>query len=190
MQGKGITASPINQQTSFTIVGCANNSNSPNSSASPVNNATSQLKATVTGPKGELLYLKLYQQANGDYVGEYTPVSIGQHRVDVYYAAQPVAGSPFLVPIFDPKLIDVIQLPKELTVGQEAVVEVEWSKCGGSMLFGDVELKVSGGPNGTAYNVVQENLSSTHRKFLFVPNETGLFKASLLLAGHHAVGRN
>lgn len=149
--------------------------------------SSSQLKASVTGPKGELLYLKLYQQANGDYVAEYTPVSAGQHRVDVLYASQPVTGSPFLVPVFDPKLVEVVHIPKELTVGQEASVEVEWSKagCAGGL---DVDLKVSGGPNGTGSNVVQENMGPSHRKFLFVPSEIGVYKIMLLMAGHHVSG--
>lgn len=152
-----------------------------------------QLKATVTGPKGELLYLKLYQQANGDYVGEYTPVSCGQHRVDVYYASQAIAGSPFLVPVFEPQLVEVIGgVPKELTCGHESSLEVDWSKCvvGGAVGLVDVELRVTAASNGggASLNIVQENLSAAHRKFSFVPNDVGLYKLALLIAGHHVAG--
>lgn len=171
-QGKGLTTSPINQLTSFSVIGCGGASSSQQG----------QLKSTVTGPKGESLYLKLYQQANGDYVGEYTPLSTGQHRIDIYYSSQALAGSPYLVQVFDPKLVDILQMPKELIVGQENLIEVDYGKCGAIGV--ELELKVSGA-TGVNVPVSVQEVTPSHRKFTIVPNELGTHRLTMQIAGHN-----
>jgi filamin len=65
----------------------------------------------------------LYPQINGDFIGEFTPLSIGQHRIDILYSNQPISGSPYFANVFDPNSIELINLPKELVVGAENVFE-------------------------------------------------------------------
>lgn len=108
-QGKGLGLIPVNVPTSFQVF--------TNSAGA------GQVRATVTDNKGESIPVKLYQQTNGDYLGEFTPVSIGQHRIDIFYANQPVSGSPYFANVYDPQACEIINLPKELYVGMESFIE-------------------------------------------------------------------
>lgn len=83
-------------------------------------------KKSFKGSKGENVSVKLYQQTNGDYIGEFTPLSIGQHRIDILYSNQPISGSPYFANAFDPNSIELIDMPKELVVGAENCFE-GWS---------------------------------------------------------------
>lgn len=67
--------------------------------------------------------MKLYQQPNGDYVGEFTPLSIGQHRIDILYSNQPISGSPYFANAYDPNSVELINVPKDLIVGSENILE-------------------------------------------------------------------
>ena len=109
VKGKGLGLIPVNTPTSFQILAA--------------NASSGQVRATVTGPKGENVQVKLYQQANGDFVGEFTPLLPGQHRIDIMFANQPIVGSPFLATAYDVKSAEIINLPKELINGAENFLE-------------------------------------------------------------------
>jgi filamin len=94
---KGLGAIPINVATSFQVF----------TSAFNTSNTSSLVKSTVTGPKGESLPVKILLQPNGDCVGEFVPTQIGQHRIDILYAGQPVSGSPFYANAYDPNACEI-----------------------------------------------------------------------------------
>ena len=128
-QGKGLGIIPILIPTTFQIL-------TGNSGAS------SKVASSVTGPKGENILVKLYKQSNGDYIGEFVPLSAGQHRIDILYAGQPVAGSPFLATAYDIRAVEITSMPKELTNNAENYIEGElfYSLCTGVELNGALPL--------------------------------------------------
>lgn len=111
-QGKGLGLIPIMIPTTFQIL-------TGNSGAS------SKVASSVTGPKGENIHVKLYKQTNGDYIGEFVPMNAGQHRIDILYANQPVAGSPFLATAYDIRAAEIMGMPKELINNAENYIEGE-----------------------------------------------------------------
>lgn len=108
-QGKGLGLIPINLPTTFQIM--------------TGNAGVSKVSSTVTGPKGENILVRLYQQSNGDYIGEFTPLTAGQHRIDIMYANQPVSGSPFAAMAYDVREAEISNVPKELINGAENHIE-------------------------------------------------------------------
>ncbi len=108
-QGKGLGLIPINKPTTFQIL--------------TGNAGVDKVHSTVTGPKGENVSVRLYQQSNGDYIGEFTPLVAGQHRIDILYAGQPVAGSPFVAQAYDIRTAEISKVPKELINGAENYLE-------------------------------------------------------------------
>ena len=81
------------------------------------------MRTTITGPKGENIACKLYQQTNGDYIGEFTPVTIGQYRIDILFSNQPVSGSPYYANAYDPQGVEIKSIPKELIFESENYIE-------------------------------------------------------------------
>jgi hypothetical protein len=65
----------------------------------------------------------LYQQPNGDYIAEFIPLLIGEHRIDILYSNQPISGSPYFTNAYDPNAAELTQIPAELIVGADNLVE-------------------------------------------------------------------
>ena len=162
-QGKALGSIPINVPTSFQVF--------------TGNAGAGQVRATVTGSKGENVHVKLFQQANGDYVGEFTPVSPGQHRIEIFYSNQPVSGSPYFTTVFDPQACEIISMPKELLLGFENIIEVDVSKIGAA----DFDVRVTG-PSGNPLLVNYDG--QTLRRIKLVPNELGPHRI-LIQVGMH-----
>lgn len=166
-QGKGLGLIPINVPTSFQVFAG--------------NAGGGQVRALVTGPKGENVTVKLYQQANGDSIGEFVPLSIGQYRIEILYANQPVVGSPFFANSYDPQALEIVNMPKDLIVGAENFLEVNLSKVGSV----DFDIKVVT-PSGNSLPVTYEG--QAYKKIRIVPIELGLHRITLLLAGQQTNG--
>ena len=109
-QGKGLGLIPVHVPASFQIL---------TDKAGP----SGQVRAIIIGPKGENLICKIYQHSNGDFVGEFTPISVGKHRIEIFYANQPVAGSPFIASAYDPQAMEIVYLPKEIFINSENIIE-------------------------------------------------------------------
>jgi len=166
-QGKGLGLIPINVATSFQVFAG--------------NAGGGQVRALVTGPKGENVLVKVYQQANGDSIGEFVPVSIGQHRIEILYANQPVVGSPFFANAYDPQALEVTSMPKDLVVGAENFIECNLNKVGNV----DFDIKVVS-PSGVPLPVTYEG--QAFKKIRIVPIELGQHRVSFLLAGQQING--
>ena len=67
--------------------------------------------------------VKLQQQSNGDYLAEFTPLTIGQHQIDVFCSNQPIAGSPFFANVYDADAAEITVRPQELIIGAENFIE-------------------------------------------------------------------
>ena len=145
------------------------------------NAGAGQVRATVTGSKAENVHVKLYQQNNGDYIGEFTPTSIGQHRIDIFYSNQPVAGSPYFATVYDPQSCEITSLPKELILGFENVIEVDLSSVGNA----DFDIKITT-PSGSSLPVSFEGQG--HRKIKIVPNELGSHRILMQVSGQNLIG--
>lgn len=166
-QGKGLGLIPINLPTTFQIL------------AGSV--STGQVHSTITGPRGENVHVKLYQQLNGDYIGEFTPLAAGKHRIDILYANQPVAGSPFIATAYDIRAAEITNLPKELVNDNENFMEVNLSRM--SNIEFDVKIT---SPSGAQLPVSYEG--TNYKKIRIVPNELGVHRVELLLGGEHMSG--
>lgn len=166
-QGKGLGLIPINIATSFQVFAG--------------NAGGGQVRALVTGPKGENVNVKLYQQANGDSIGEFVPLSVGQYRIEILYANQPVVGSPFFANAYDPQSLEIVNMPKDLIVGAENFIEVNLSKVGNV----DFDIKVVS-PSGVSLPVTYDG--QAYKKIRIVPIELGAHRISLLLAGQQVNG--
>lgn len=167
-QGKALGSIPVNVPTSFQVF--------------TGNAGAGQVRATVTGSKGESVHVKLFQQANGDYMGEFTPVTTGQHRIEIFYSNQPVAGSPYFTNVFDPQVCEILSVPKELILGVESFIEVDLSKLNVSIDF-DVRITA---PSG---NILPVNFEGqTIRKIKIIPNEIGTHRILMQVSGQNLNG--
>ena len=146
------------------------------------NAGAGQVRTTVTGSKGENVHVKLFQQANGDYIGEFTPVTTGQHRIEIFYSNQPVSGSPYYTSVFDPQVCEILSVPKELILGYESFIEVDLSKLDVSI---DFEVKITT-PSG---NILPVNFEGqTIRKIKIIPNELGTHRVLMQVSGQNLNG--
>ena len=168
--GKGLGAIPINMPTTFQVFTGA------------LGSSSNQVKAQVSGPKGEHVPVKLILQPNGDFVGEFTPTTIGQHRIEILYAGQAVNGSPFMANAYDPHACEIKNMPKELTVNMENSFEVDLTKVGNV----DYLVKVLS-PTGVSLPVSYEG-GALKKRVTFAPNELGPHKITMQIAGHTVSG--
>jgi filamin len=168
-QGKGLGLIPINLPTSFQVF-------SGNAGGG------GQVRALVTGSKGENVSVKIYEQPNGDSVGEFVPLSIGQYRIEILYANQPVVGSPFFANAYDPQALEIVNMPKDLIAGSENFLEVNLSRVGNV----DFDIKVVA-PSGNVLPVTFEGQAYI-KKIRLVPIELGAHRISLMLAGQQING--
>ncbi|CAF1633249.1 unnamed protein product, partial [Adineta ricciae] len=127
--------------------------------------------SVVVGPKGEPVNVKLFPQASGDYIGEFTPAKIGQHRIDITFANVPVQGSPFFTEVYDPSQVRIGPLPRGIIAGTENTFEINLDNAGNVPL----EIKISS-PTGVNVPLKVDDASSrsTVKKVRFTPNETGV----------------
>lgn len=166
-QGKGLGVIPVNVPTTFQVF-TSSAGNGP-------------VRAAVSGPKGENVHLKIYQQPNGDYIGEFTPLSVGQHRIEIFYSNQPVAGSPFYASVYDPQACEITNLPKELIIGIENFVEVDLTRAGNA----DFDVKVIS-PTGINLPVTFDGQNL--RRIRILPTELGPHRISMQVGGQHLIG--
>ncbi|CAF3415563.1 unnamed protein product, partial [Rotaria sp. Silwood2] len=122
----------------------------------------------VIGPKGEPIDVKLFSQANGDYMGEFTPKKIGQHRIDITFAKIPIQGSPFFTEIYDPSKVHIGPLPKDILLGIENTLEINLDNAGNVPL----EVIITS-PSGINVPIKIDD-TLTIRKVRFTPTETGI----------------
>ena len=147
------------------------------------------MRATVTGPKGESVPVKLSEQTSGDFVGEFTPICVGEHRVDILYATQPVSGSPFLAQVYDPSACEIKNMPRELQINAENAFELDKSRVGSGSGGVEFTAKVVS-PAGVSLPVSFETLdgNNNRKRVSFTPTELGPHKLQLQLAGQHLTG--
>ncbi|CAF1609722.1 unnamed protein product [Rotaria sp. Silwood1] len=127
--------------------------------------------SVVVGPKGEPVNVKLFPQASGDYTGEFTPIKIGQHRIDITFANTPVQGSPFFTEVYDPSQVRIGPLPRDIIVNTENTFEINLDNAGNV----PIDIKISS-PTGVNVPLKIDDASfrSTVKKVRFTPNETGV----------------
>ncbi|UJR31815.1 hypothetical protein I4U23_019292 [Adineta vaga] len=127
--------------------------------------------SVVVGPKGEPVNVKLFPQASGDYIGEFTPTKIGQHRIDITFANVPVQGSPFFTEVYDPSQVRIGPLPRDIIAATENTFEINLDNAGNVPL----EIKILS-PTGVNVPLKVDDASSrsTVKKVRFTPNETGV----------------
>lgn len=166
-QGKGLTSAAVNSTCSFEIL--------------TGNAGGGSLRATITGPQGENVPLRLFQKPNGDYTCEYTPYSIGSYQIDVLYANQPISGSPFYVKVFDLNSVEITKLPSELTIESSNLIEVDLTKAG-NVSF-DVKITSPTGID-VPVNIQGHNIKQIH----FNPKEYGSYKVSMLIDEKNLIG--
>jgi filamin len=166
-QGKGLGLIPVNKPTTFQVL--------------TGNAGVDKVHSVVTGPKDENVFVRLYQQSNGDYIGEFTPLIEGRHRVEIFYANQPVAGSPFKAMAYDIRTAEVTKLPKELINGAENWMEVDLAKL--SDIKFDINVKA---PSGRQLPVHCEG--KNYKKIRIVPHEIGPHRIDILIGDEHIPG--
>ena len=57
-------------------------------------------------------------------------IRLGQHRIDVTFANQPVQGSPFFTEVYDPSQVRIGPLPRDIMVGVENAFEIHLENAG------------------------------------------------------------
>lgn len=164
--GKGLGAIPINLPTTFHIM--------VSSFAQHHSSQQNLVRAVVTGPGGQDVPVKLVYQPNGDCVGEFTPVNVGQHRVEIFYAQQPVSGSPFLAQAYDPNSCEIKSMPKELVLGVENGFEIDTARVGQGVELVAKIVSPAGVMLPVQYSVVES--VAGRKKVTFVPSELGPHK--------------
>ena len=81
------------------------------------------------GPKGENIDYKIEKKGPtrmekfGFYAGEFTGLSVGRYRIDISNFSTPIKNSPLFVSVFDSKLVEIINSPKELVIGSDNLIE-------------------------------------------------------------------
>ncbi|CAF3681830.1 unnamed protein product [Rotaria sp. Silwood1] len=123
----------------------------------------------IIGPKGESVNVKLFPQANGDYMGEFTPKKIGQHRIDITFGNMPIEGSPFFTEVYDPSQVHIGPLPKDILIGIENTLEINIDNAG------NVPLVVSIiSPSGINVPIKIDDILTIKKIIRFTPTEIGL----------------
>jgi filamin len=173
VHGKALGIIPVNVNSSFQVV---------TSAITDIHLSTNQLQATVTGPKGENIPVRVSVQPSGDFTGQFTPTSIGMHKLEILYAGQPVHGSPFQSNVFDPHGCEIRNMPRELIVSTESAFEVDMTRVGNV----EYTAKVIA-PSGTSLPVNYEGTGGKKR-VSFVPQELGPHKIAMQIAGQSIAG--
>ncbi|CAF4847370.1 unnamed protein product, partial [Rotaria sp. Silwood1] len=123
----------------------------------------------IIGPKGESVNVKLFPQANGDYMGEFTPKKIGQHRIDITFGNMPIEGSPFFTEVYDPSQVHIGPLPKDILIGIENTLEINIDNAG------NVPLVVSIiSPSGINVPIKIDDILTIKKIVRFTPTEIGI----------------
>ncbi|CAF1050339.1 unnamed protein product [Adineta ricciae] len=122
----------------------------------------------IVGPKGEAVSVKLFPQANGDYMGEFTPKKVGQHRIDIVFGNVPIQGSPLFTEVYDPSQVRFSVIPKDIFVGVETTLEVNMDNAG------SVPLEVTiFSPSGASLPCEIDDTTKV-TKVRFTPTEPGI----------------
>ncbi|CAF0887782.1 unnamed protein product [Adineta steineri] len=122
----------------------------------------------VVGPKGESVNVKLFPQANGDYMGEFTPKKIGQHRIDITFGNVPIQGSPLFTEVYNPLQVRLGPMPKEIFTGVEHTFDIMMDNAGCAPL--EISIISSSGLN-VPFKI---NDATKVTKVHFTPIESGL----------------
>ncbi len=129
-----------------------------------------EVKAIITSPSGGHLVPKVYQSDSVTWKVEYVASEIGEYYVDVFYANQLVAGSPFKSNVFDPSRIRIVPNLYGL-VDHVVKFEVDASKAG----TGQLEIAVDNGKIPCNFT------SQGNLKFIpsFTPRDSGKHEISI-----------
>ncbi|CAF0722239.1 unnamed protein product [Brachionus calyciflorus] len=123
------------------------------------------------GSKGENVGFKLMKQVNKnfDYLGEFKPSTIGRYRIDVENCNFPIQNSPFFINVYNPSLVEIVEMPRNFLIGSESKIEINLRKAG----FTEFELIIES-PNGLKLPYKID--SSFNYIARFIAQEIGLHK--------------
>ena len=165
VSGPGLGVVPVDKKTNF-FIHCKDAGDA-------------DVDVKISGPKGESIPSKHFQQKNGDYKVEFTPNVAGNYIVQVFFEGKPIGGSPFSCKAFDPNRVKV-ELPNEdITVGQESTAKISTHEAGEA----DLDVKINA-PSGRKVNFsLKEETTTATKRVTFTPFEVGRHKMAVNYGG-------
>lgn len=122
------------------------------------------------------------------YIVRYTPLGVGEHKIHILFAGEPVAGSPYIVKVVDPRQVKIAsdkleKEPKRFTVRHEVDIPVQ---VPGSAGEGQLEATVLGPDQMSVPSTVTKENDGYHIRF--VPRQTGQHKVMVMYGGKEVSG--
>ncbi|CAI9737084.1 filamin-C-like, isoform X1 [Octopus vulgaris] len=125
----------------------------------------SDLTIEITAPDGKELPVKLKNKGDHIYQAEWTPVVVGDHKIQVAYASSPIKNSPFTAKAYDAGRVTVNPATKG-NLGKPVEFMLDTSKAG----IGNIEILVS--VNGeTVPNYFKQETKDSCFRISFTPQE-------------------
>lgn len=149
VSGDGINLVPVNRTASFEV--------------NPHGQMSGKVNVEILSPNGTSLPVRIQKESN-EFIVEYTPTEVGDHKIEVKYADHEVAGSPFVAKAYNTGAILVTDLPNGV-VGQPIEFGIDVRSAG----EGQLEIMVN---NGNLPNTVESEETGVYR-MSFIPEVAG-----------------
>lgn len=125
---------------------------------------------------------------NDTYIVRYTPQGVGEHKIHILFAGEPVNGSPYIVKVADPRQVSILSRklekePKRFTVRHEVDIPVQVPDSAGE---GQLEASVLGPDQLSVPSTVTKEDDGYHIRF--VPRQTGPHKVMVMYGGKEVSG--
>ncbi|XP_048246440.1 filamin-B-like isoform X6 [Haliotis rufescens] len=130
------------------------------------------LEVHITSPSGSEIPCRLSKKGHVCRA-EYTPLEVGQHMIDVYFAGTRLQGSPFVSQAYDPSLVRITDVDKTAKKEREIAFTVDASAAG----VGDLDAVVT--HHGRSIHTYRETIGDGRYRYTFTPTEVGHYDVNV-----------
>ncbi|VDN24249.1 unnamed protein product, partial [Gongylonema pulchrum] len=137
-----------------------------------------ELDVVISDSRGGPLPVRCYKQHDDSYWVEFTPETIGLHKIEVTFADVPIVGSPFRCEVIDPRKVFFKGITEPFILRQPSTITVNRQLAGNGELAIELldplnePVKLDMHKNADGDDVVE-----------FTPTRTGQYKLNAKLAG-------
>ncbi|ESO98829.1 hypothetical protein LOTGIDRAFT_231195 [Lottia gigantea] len=129
------------------------------------------LDVQIVSPSGHELPCKLSRKGH-ICRAEFTPMEVGSHFIDVFFAGNKLHGSPFISHAFDPSLVRITDVDRTGKKEREIGFTVDASMAG----VGELEAVVT--HNGHKVQTYRESIDEGRYRYTFNPGESGHYEVN------------
>ncbi|XP_067668833.1 filamin-C-like isoform X2 [Haliotis asinina] len=130
------------------------------------------LEVHITSPSGSEIPCRLSKKGHVCRA-EYTPLEVGQHMIDVFFAGTRLQGSPFVSQAYDPSLVRITDVDKTAKKEREIAFTVDASQAG----VGDLDAVVT--HHGHSIHTYRETIGDGRYRYTFTPTDVGHYDVNV-----------